>query len=539
MQAVAICFLNAYREPAHEREAAAIVAAEAARCPRVALLRRGGGDRRIRALRHHLRQRLCAAADGDLSAPAGAGAAQRGFRRIAAPDALGGRAGLGAGRARLSHPAAGIRPGRRRARRVAAGRAGRPRRPAGVRHGRHHRQGLPDRGRPRADRPDDGSRARASLQERLRPADQGPHRRHDRDRRRRRLDRRDRRRRAAARRPAIRRRRARPGLLRARRAGADRHRRQPRPRLLRPRLLPRRHHGARPASRAQRHRHASPPRSASRSSRPPGASTRWSSRAWPTPPASTWSSAARTRAVTPWLASAAPVPLMPARSPVPWASANWSCPPHPARHRRWASWSPRYRPAASGPCSSGSIPNSTWAASKRCCRRSQADAQAELAQGGVTTGLTVERTADMRLVGQMHEIAVRLPDAAARPSRPDSAAFGVRGRLHRPLRRRAARRPGRGREPARHRHRADPRAVAARTGDRAPGRTQGQPPGLVRRRLQDRDRLRPLHPARRLHDRRPRHRGGARGHHHRGPRRRAARGSRPATSASPSARPAR
>jgi 5-oxoprolinase (ATP-hydrolysing) len=40
----------------------------------------------------------------------------------------------------------------------------------------------------------------------------------------------------------------------------------------------------------------------------------------------------------------------------------------------------------------------------------QADAQAELAHGGVTAGLTVERTADMRLVGQMHEIAVRLPD---------------------------------------------------------------------------------------------------------------------------------
>ncbi len=40
------------------------------------------------------------------------------------------------------------------------------------------------------------------------------------------------------------------------------------------------------------------------------------------------------------------------------------------------------------------------------------DARAELARGGVTEGLTVERSADMRLVGQMHEIAVRLPDTA-------------------------------------------------------------------------------------------------------------------------------
>jgi 5-oxoprolinase (ATP-hydrolysing)/N-methylhydantoinase A len=44
------------------------------------------------------------------------------------------------------------------------------------------------------------------------------------------------------------------------------------------------------------------------------------------------------------------------------------------------------------------------------------DARAELARGGVTQGLaqgvTVTRSADMRLVGQMHEIAVPLPDAA-------------------------------------------------------------------------------------------------------------------------------
>ena len=59
-----------------------------------------------------------------------------------------------------------------------------------LRHGRHHRQGLPDRGRPRRGRADDGGRARPPLQAGLRPADQGAGHRHDRDRRRRRLDRR-------------------------------------------------------------------------------------------------------------------------------------------------------------------------------------------------------------------------------------------------------------------------------------------------------------------------------------------------------------
>ncbi len=42
----------------------------------------------------------------------------------------------------------------------------------------------------------------------------------------------------------------------------------------------------------------------------------------------------------------------------------------------------------------------------------EAEARAELASGGVTDGLTVERTADMRLVGQMHEIGVTMPGVA-------------------------------------------------------------------------------------------------------------------------------
>jgi len=42
----------------------------------------------------------------------------------------------------------------------------------------------------------------------------------------------------------------------------------------------------------------------------------------------------------------------------------------------------------------------------------EADARAELAAGGCTESLRVERTADMRLVGQMHEINVPFPTAA-------------------------------------------------------------------------------------------------------------------------------
>ena len=42
----------------------------------------------------------------------------------------------------------------------------------------------------------------------------------------------------------------------------------------------------------------------------------------------------------------------------------------------------------------------------------EGEARAELASGGVTTGVVTQRMADMRLVGQMHEIAVALPATA-------------------------------------------------------------------------------------------------------------------------------
>ena len=53
-------------------------------------------------------------------------------------------------------------------------------------------------------------------------------------------------------------------------------------------------------------------------------------------------------------------------------------------------------------------------------RALEADARAELATGGITGAATVERAADMRLVGQMHEIVVPLPatplDAGSLPA---------------------------------------------------------------------------------------------------------------------------
>ena len=134
---------------------------------------------------------------------------------------------------------------------------------------------------------------------------------------------RDRRGGPAARRPAFRRRRPRSRLLRPRRHPAHRHRRQSPPRLLRPGLLPRRPHGARPSGPPNARWPVSANNSASPPSRPPGASIAWSPRAWPPPPASTSSKKAAIPAATPWSASAAPAPPMPPASPAP--SASPSC----------------------------------------------------------------------------------------------------------------------------------------------------------------------------------------------------------------------
>ncbi len=53
----------------------------------------------------------------------------------------------------------------------------------------------------------------------------------------------------------------------------------------------------------------------------------------------------------------------------------------------------------------------------------ESEARAELALGGVQDAIRIERQADMRLVGQMHEISVPLPDAALNDAAlPDIAA---------------------------------------------------------------------------------------------------------------------
>ena len=155
-----------------------------------------------------------AAADGTLPRATATRAARARLSRRTLHDALGRRPAVAGDGARVPDPHAGKRPGRRRPRhRVLRRRRGQGRRDL-LRHGRHHGESLPDRERPRRDRADDGGGARAPLQERLGPADQGAGDRHDRDRRRRRLDRRDRRGGAAARRPAFCRRRSGPRLLR-------------------------------------------------------------------------------------------------------------------------------------------------------------------------------------------------------------------------------------------------------------------------------------------------------------------------------------
>ena len=150
--------------------------------PGFRVLRRGGGNGRIRPLRHNRRQCLRAAADDDLPPPPPARVAGGGLHRCAALDAFGRRAGVGGCGRLVPDPPAGVGAGRRGTRGGPAGRAGRSFGPAGLRHGRHHGQGLFDRGRPRRRCPHAGSRAGAAVQEGLGPADQGGNRGHDRDR---------------------------------------------------------------------------------------------------------------------------------------------------------------------------------------------------------------------------------------------------------------------------------------------------------------------------------------------------------------------
>ena len=247
----------------------------------------------------------------------------------------------------------------------------------------------------------------------------------------------DRRGRPAARRPALRRRRSGPGLLRPRRHRADRDRRQPGARLLRSRLLPRRPHGARPRGAPSarwrrsatplglsaieaalghpqgRHREhgrgrAHPPR---REGQGPARATRWSASAAPgprTPRASRASSASREVIIPPASGAASALGFLAAPLSFELVRSHPVAPRAPASTRRRSTRS---------------------STSSRREGRARADRGRRCADADVT----VERTADMRLVGQMHEINVPLPAGAHRRREPRRDPRGLRRGLRRAL----------------------------------------------------------------------------------------------------------
>ena len=255
VEAIAVCFLHAYKNPAHERRGTRGHPARLPVAGHLALLRGRAGAARVRARDHDHGQCLRAAPDGPLRGPAGRGARRARVPGPLLPDAVLRRHGLAGDRAGLSHPPARVGAGRRRTRHRLLRRAGRASRRHLLRHGRHDGQGVPHpAGTPRH-RTHDGGGPRASLQAGERPAHQDTRHRHDRDRRGRGQHRAGRSAGPAQGRPAQRGRRPRTGLLRARRQGAHGHRRQPDARLPRPRVLPRGTHAPRRARRGGRHGH--------------------------------------------------------------------------------------------------------------------------------------------------------------------------------------------------------------------------------------------------------------------------------------------
>ena len=68
VESIAVGLLHAFVNPAHERRMRDILAAALPGHPGIAVQRGLAGDARVGALLHHRRQRLCAAADGALSA---------------------------------------------------------------------------------------------------------------------------------------------------------------------------------------------------------------------------------------------------------------------------------------------------------------------------------------------------------------------------------------------------------------------------------------------------------------------------------------
>ena len=269
IEAVGVCLLHAYANPAHERLVGRILR-EA--LPEVAVTLSSELVPEIREYERtsttlanvyvqRLAQRyLGGSATGCAGSASAAGSSSCSRTAALCEAETGGRYPV---RLIESGPAAGALAA------AALRRAPRPQGPPLLRHGRHHRQGVRDRGRRAAGLAGVRGRPPLPLQEGQRAPDQGPGDRDDRDRHRRRLDR-PRRRAAPARgRAGERGRPPRARLLRPRRHRADRDRRRPRARLSRPRLLPRRPDAARPGRGAARDRRArgAAPRARSRRGR--------------------------------------------------------------------------------------------------------------------------------------------------------------------------------------------------------------------------------------------------------------------------------
>ena len=238
VEAVAICFLWSFKNPGPRAPGRRNPPRGAPRRLHLHLQRPGPARRRVRAHRHHARERLPRA--GDLALHGGARAAPGPAEPPAARlererhERLRGRP-----RSR-AHVALG--PIGRRDRLAVPGRGARPQQRHHLRHGRHVDRRRADRERRRAgaDRDRDRQIPPAAADGRR----QG-------DRRRRRLDRPRRGGRLPAGGPPVRGRRAGPGVLRRRRHVPDGHRRRSPPRDPRSRRLPRRPHHARRSSGAR------------------------------------------------------------------------------------------------------------------------------------------------------------------------------------------------------------------------------------------------------------------------------------------------
>ena len=240
IEAIAICFLHSYMNPANEQNGESRGGACGAAAARRDLQRRRARDPRVRAHADHGRERLRAGSRGALPRRPRGAAQLAGRARSPAGDAFQRRRGHREGRGRATDPDARVRPRRRCARRGPLRRAERVQGPDVLRHGWHDRQAVLDRGRTSARHPRVRGCAHRPLHARLGTADQDADDRHDRDRRRRRVAGPRRHARVARLRAGVRGRRPWACVLRRRGNASHRHGRRPRPRLSRSRLLPRR-----------------------------------------------------------------------------------------------------------------------------------------------------------------------------------------------------------------------------------------------------------------------------------------------------------